>query len=140
VFRLIDGPPSWIIVDVPIARFIDMCQYWAMSMNRAARSCCAPVLRARLRSDEAEELAAAFKAIADPARLRLLGFVTAAYWFTASTSFANPAVTVARAATDTFTGIRPVDAPAFVGAQLLGAVAAAVLLRWLMPHPGGEPA
>lgn len=60
-------------------------------------------------------------------------YITAAYWFTASTSFANPAVTLARAATDTFSGIRPVDAPGFIAAQLLGAGAATVLFRWLVP-------
>ena len=58
-------------------------------------------------------------------------WITAAYWFTASTSFANPAVTLARAATRTFSGIRPEDAPAFVVAQLLGAAAATALFRWL---------
>jgi glycerol uptake facilitator-like aquaporin len=60
-------------------------------------------------------------------------YITAAYWFTASTSFANPAVTLARSASDTFAGIRPVDAPAFIGAQLLGAAAATTLFRWLVP-------
>jgi glycerol uptake facilitator-like aquaporin len=60
-------------------------------------------------------------------------YVTAAYWFTASTSFANPAATMARAVTDTFSGIRPVDVPAFVAAQLLGAAAATLLFRWLAP-------
>jgi len=60
-------------------------------------------------------------------------YVTAAYWFTASTSFANPAVTLARSASDTFAGIRPQDAPAFVVAQLLGAAAATLLFRWLVP-------
>ncbi len=60
-------------------------------------------------------------------------YITAAYWFTASTSFANPAVTLARAASDTFAGIRPVDAPAFIVAQLLGALAATALFRWLIP-------
>jgi glycerol uptake facilitator-like aquaporin len=63
-------------------------------------------------------------------------YITAAYWFTSSTSFANPAVTLARAATDTFAGIRPVDAPGFILAQLAGAAAATLLFRWLMP---GEP-
>jgi glycerol uptake facilitator-like aquaporin len=62
-------------------------------------------------------------------------YITAAYWFTASTSFANPAVTLARSATDTFAGIRPADAPAFVVAQLVGACAATVLERWLAPRP-----
>lgn len=60
-------------------------------------------------------------------------YITAAYWFTASTSFANPAVTLARAASDTFAGIRPVDTPAFIAAQLLGAFAATALFKWLIP-------
>jgi len=60
-------------------------------------------------------------------------YITAAYWFTASTSFANPAVTVARTLTDTFAGIRPVDAPAFIGAQVVGAFAATALFAWLLP-------
>jgi glycerol uptake facilitator-like aquaporin len=60
-------------------------------------------------------------------------YITAAYWFTASTSFANPAVTLARAASDTFAGIRPADVPGFVLAQLAGAAAATVLCRWLLP-------
>lgn len=58
-------------------------------------------------------------------------YITAAYWFTSSTSFANPAVTLARSATDTFAGIRPGDAPGFIAAQLLGAAAATVLFCWL---------
>ena len=57
-------------------------------------------------------------------------YITAAYWFTSSTSFANPAITLARSASNTFSGIRPVDAPAFVGAQILGAAAATALFRW----------
>jgi glycerol uptake facilitator-like aquaporin len=60
-------------------------------------------------------------------------YITAAYWFTASTSFANPAVTLARAASDTFAGIRPADAPGFIVAQLAGAAAATILFRWLVP-------
>jgi glycerol uptake facilitator-like aquaporin len=56
-----------------------------------------------------------------------------AYWFTASTSFANPAVTLARAASNTFAGIRPEDAPGFIAAQLVGALAATLLFRWLVP-------
>jgi glycerol uptake facilitator-like aquaporin len=60
-------------------------------------------------------------------------YITAAYWFTASTSFANPAVTLARSLSDTFAGIRPVDVPAFVVAQLAGAAAATLLFRWLAP-------
>jgi glycerol uptake facilitator-like aquaporin len=58
-------------------------------------------------------------------------YIVAAYWFTASTSFANPAVTVARSLTNTFAGIRPVDAPGFIIAQLVGAAVAAVADRWL---------
>ncbi len=58
-------------------------------------------------------------------------YITAAYWFTASTSFANPAVTLARAASDTFAGIRPTDAPGFVIMQLAGAMVATFLFRWL---------
>jgi glycerol uptake facilitator-like aquaporin len=60
-------------------------------------------------------------------------YITSAYWFTASTSFANPAVTLARAFTNTFSGIRPTDAPGFVLMQLIGAAAATALFRWLTP-------
>jgi glycerol uptake facilitator-like aquaporin len=60
-------------------------------------------------------------------------YITAAYWFTSSTSFANPAVTLARAASDTFAGIRPADVPGFVLAQLLGAAMATATFRWLVP-------
>jgi glycerol uptake facilitator-like aquaporin len=68
-------------------------------------------------------------------------YITGAYWFTASTSFANPAVTLARAATNTFAGIRPADTPGFIAAQLLGAAAATVLFRWLAPSlPKDAPA
>lgn len=58
-------------------------------------------------------------------------YITSAYWFTASTSFANPAVTIARSLSDTFAGIAPSDAPAFIIAQILGALAAAALGGWL---------
>ena len=61
-------------------------------------------------------------------------YITSAYWFTASTSFANPAVTIARSLSDTFSGIRPTDAPWFVLAQLTGAFAATMLFRWLIPR------
>jgi len=60
-------------------------------------------------------------------------YITAAYWFTSSTSFANPAVTIARSLSDTFAGIRPADVPLFIAAQLLGALAATLLFRWLVP-------
>jgi len=60
-------------------------------------------------------------------------YIASAYWFTASTSFANPAVTLARSASDTFAGIRPMDAPGFIAAQLLGAAAAAIVFRWFSP-------
>jgi glycerol uptake facilitator-like aquaporin len=60
-------------------------------------------------------------------------YITAAYWFTASTSFANPAVTIARALSDTFAGIRPADAPWFIAAQFAGALSATFLFAWLVP-------
>src|SRR5271167_3400287 len=61
-------------------------------------------------------------------------YITAAYWFTSSTSFANPAVTIARSITDTFSGIRPSDVPLFVAAQVAGAMSATLLFRWMLPH------
>jgi glycerol uptake facilitator-like aquaporin len=60
-------------------------------------------------------------------------YIASAYWFTSSTSFANPAVTLARAVSDTFSGIRPEDAPGFLLAQLCAAMAATLLFRWLLP-------
>jgi len=60
-------------------------------------------------------------------------YITSAYWFTASTSFANPAVTLARSMTNTFAGIRPIDVAPFIAAQLLGAAAATLVFRWLVP-------
>jgi glycerol uptake facilitator-like aquaporin len=63
-------------------------------------------------------------------------YITAAYWFTSSTSFANPAVTVARSMTDTFCGIRPADAPGFIAAQALGGALAYLMFRWLDSSPG----
>jgi len=62
-------------------------------------------------------------------------YITAAYWFTASTSFANPAVTIARALSDTFAGIRPQDMAPFIVAQMIGAVMAAYVCRWLLSEP-----
>lgn len=67
----------------------------------------------------------------DAVPFAVAAYITAAYWFTASTSFANPAVTLARMMSNTFAGIRPVDAPGFILAQLLGAAAATMLFRWL---------
>jgi glycerol uptake facilitator-like aquaporin len=68
-------------------------------------------------------------------------FITAGYWFTSSTSFANPAVAIARSFTDTFSGIRPLDAPGFIVAELLGAAAAAFVFGWLLapPRDGRRP-
>jgi glycerol uptake facilitator-like aquaporin len=67
-------------------------------------------------------------------------YITAAYWFTSSTSFANPAVTIARSISDTFSGIRPADVPFFALAQLFGAFAATIFFRWLVPSLGsGAP-
>jgi glycerol uptake facilitator-like aquaporin len=65
--------------------------------------------------------------------LAVAAYITGAYWFTSSTSFANPAVTMARAASDTFAGISPGDVSGFVAAQMLGALAATGLFRWLAP-------
>ena len=65
--------------------------------------------------------------------LAVATYISAAYWFTASTSFANPAVTLARAVSDSFAGIRPVDVPAFVVAQAIGGALAVVVVRWLTP-------
>ncbi|MGR6469176.1 aquaporin [Rhizobium sp. PAMB 3182] len=65
-------------------------------------------------------------------------YITAAYWFTASTSFANPAVTIARAFSHTFAGIRPADAPAFIAAQLASAAVAFLFCRWFLAEPKSE--
>jgi glycerol uptake facilitator-like aquaporin len=67
-------------------------------------------------------------------------YITAAYWFTASTSFANPAVAIARSLTNTFSGIRPIDLPGFVVAQLLGAVCGMWLASWLLSEAGADEA
>ncbi|WP_343733040.1 MIP/aquaporin family protein [Duganella sp.] len=69
--------------------------------------------------------------------LAVAAYITAAYWFTASTSFANPAVTLARSMTNTFAGIRPVDTPGFILAQLAGAAAATAIVGWL--YPAAQP-
>jgi glycerol uptake facilitator-like aquaporin len=71
-----------------------------------------------------------------PVAIAVGAYITAAYWFTASTSFANPAVTLARSLSDTFVGIRPTDAPGFIAAELIGAAGAAVLLRWFAAQAG----
>ena len=75
---------------------------------------------------------------ADAVPYAVAAYITAAYWFTSSTSFANPAVTLARAASDTFAGIRPADAPGFIAAQLIGAAAATAGFRWLLPRPAAS--
>lgn len=68
-----------------------------------------------------------------PTALAVAAYIVAAYWFTSSTSFANPAVTLARSLSDTFAGIRPLDAPAFIAAQIAGGLSAAFIFRWLIP-------
>ena len=69
------------------------------------------------------------------------GYIVAAYWFTASTSFANPAVTLARSITDTFSGIRPADVPGFIFAQIAGASSATLLFAWIdLERLGAGPA
>ena len=65
-------------------------------------------------------------------------YITAAYWFTASTSFANPAVAIARSLTNTFSGIRPVDLPGFIAAQLVGAICGMAFAGWLLRQPAGK--
>lgn len=65
-------------------------------------------------------------------------YIVAAYWFTASTSFANPAVAIARSLTNTFSGIRPADLPGFIGAELAGALLGLVVMAWLLPRPAIE--
>ena len=62
-------------------------------------------------------------------------YITAAYWFTASTSFANPAVAIARSFSNTFAGIRPIDLPGFIAAEVMGALIAMMLARWLLAEP-----
>jgi len=71
-----------------------------------------------------------FRSSAVPAAVAC--YIMAGYWFTASTSFANPAVTIARSLTDTFAGIRPADAPGFIAAEIVGALLALVVFRWLL--------
>src|SRR6202020_1822652 len=66
----------------------------------------------------------------------IAAWIGAAYWFTASTSFANPAITIARSLSNTFAGIRPIDVPAFIGAQFAGALSALVVARSLFPYAG----
>jgi len=81
---------------------------------------------------------AKFRPKAVPASVAL--YITAAYWFTASTSFANPAITVARSLTDSFSGIAPGDAPGFIVVQLIGAGLAALAVRAMFDHPVGDEA
>jgi glycerol uptake facilitator-like aquaporin len=82
--------------------------------------------------------AARFRPAAIPALVGL--YIAAGYWFTASTSFANPAVTLARALTDSFAGIAPGSVPGFIGAQLAATLAGFVFLRWFLPpHPALSP-
>ena len=64
-------------------------------------------------------------------------YITAAYWFTASTSFANPAVAIARSLTNTFSGIRPIDLPGFIAAQIGGAICALAIVSWFLRRPAG---
>ena len=74
---------------------------------------------------------------ADATPFAVASYIVAAYWFTASTSFANPAVTIARCLSDTFAGIRPADVPGFIVAQVAGAMGATFLFRWLTPVGAG---
>ena len=65
-------------------------------------------------------------------------YITAAYWFTASTSFANPAVAIARSLTNTFSGIRPADLPGFIAAEFAGALLGLALMTWLLAPPAAQ--
>ena len=76
---------------------------------------------------------------ADTVPLMVGLYITAAYWFTASTNFANPAVTIARCLTNSFAGIAPADAPAFIVAQLAGAVAGALVANWIFKRERAKP-
>ncbi|MBC8023624.1 MAG: aquaporin family protein [Burkholderiales bacterium] len=71
--------------------------------------------------------------------LAVAAYITSAYWFTSSTSFANPAVTLARSASNTFAGVRPDDVAAFVVAQVAGGLAALIVMSWLVPAPKAQP-
>jgi glycerol uptake facilitator-like aquaporin len=83
-------------------------------------------------------IALAFRFRAEAIPIAVAAFITSAYWFTSSTSFANPAVTFARAMTDTFAGISPRSVPLFVGAQLIGGIAAMLFCRWLLAIKGSK--
>jgi len=86
-------------------------------------------------------IVATIRANADKVAMAVGLYITAAYWFTASTSFANPAVTIARSFSDSFAGIRPTDAPMFIVAQLAGGVCAMYFCKWLYrEHKGKERA
>jgi glycerol uptake facilitator-like aquaporin len=125
------------LVGVGIAHLMFQEQLFALSLH--ARSGAAQMF---------SEFIAAFGLVAviqgcarrrvDAVPFAVAAYITAAYWFTASTSFANPAVTVARALTNTFAGIRPLDVPGFVLSQFAGAAAATLLFRWLVPRTNGD--
>jgi glycerol uptake facilitator-like aquaporin len=99
-----------------------------------------PVVSAstHVRSGLPQALIAGSRAKPESVPFAVGAYIAAAYWFTASTSFANPAVTVARALTGTFSGIRLVDVPPFVAAQMVGALSAVLLFRWLSPAEARE--
>src|SRR5439155_825608 len=126
-------PPLSMDVDT-LAHRIDLCQYPRMSMKRKGAACCAPLLRTRLGRDDAEALASAFKAIADPGRLRLLSFIAGQPGAEACvchlvqplglaqptvSHHLNPAVTLTEASRG---GLGWCDVPGYLGAQIAGAV------------------
>ena len=83
-------------------------------------------------------IAGSARARSNAVAFAVAAYISAAYWFTPSTSFANPAVAIARSLSDTFTGIAPSNVLGFVVAQILGGVAATIVFRWLIPKNSGD--
>lgn len=96
------------------------------------------VIHGVVRSSSATDTGAEAQIRTSSVALAVAGYIGAAYYFTSSTSFANPAVTIARTMSDTFAGIAPSSAPAFIGAQLGGAVVAVVIIRFIWPEASTE--
>jgi glycerol uptake facilitator-like aquaporin len=113
----------------PTKRVRNSIRYGA-GILRTTEAAQAAICEMSARGAAAREALSRFKSEATPVAVGL--YITAAYWFTPSTSFANPAVTIARALTDSFAGIAPGDVPTFIVAQLCGALAGLALMRWFL--------